>query len=176
MMDLTETQWVRHTVTHPVEGFNDMRWKKSGSLRIAFLIVLLLFFGEIADDRLYGATAIEALKCVPSVKTILIGGMDRGIDYKPLVDFLKKKDVNIICMEASGKRVYDMICGEQFPDPERVYCVAHLDEAVKLASEITGSGESCVMSPAAASYGIFKNFEELFFILCTAGKAHCLCS
>ncbi|MBQ1518749.1 MAG: YIP1 family protein [Ruminococcus sp.] len=55
MMDLTETQWVRHTVTHPVEGFNDMRWKKSGSLRIAFLIVLLLFFGEIADDRLYGA-------------------------------------------------------------------------------------------------------------------------
>ena len=106
------------------------------------------------------ATAIEALKCVPSVKTILIGGMDRGIDYKPLVDFLKKKDVNIICMEASGKRVYDMICGEQFPDPERVYCVAHLDEAVKLASEITGSGESCVMSPAAASYGIFKNFEE----------------
>lgn len=55
MMDLTETQWVRYAVTHPVEGFDDMRWKKSGSLKIAFLIVGLLFFGEIADDRLFGA-------------------------------------------------------------------------------------------------------------------------
>ena len=35
-----------------------------------------------------------------------------------------------------------------------------LDEAVKLAAEITPEGMSCVMSPAAASYGIFKNFEE----------------
>ena len=55
MMDLTETQWVRYAVTHPFEGFDDMRWKKSGSLKIAFLIVGLLFFGEIADDRLFGA-------------------------------------------------------------------------------------------------------------------------
>ncbi|MBP7186406.1 MAG: YIP1 family protein [Ruminococcus sp.] len=55
MMDLTETQWVRYAVTHPVEGFDDMRWKKSGSLKIAFLIVGLLFFGEIADDRLFAA-------------------------------------------------------------------------------------------------------------------------
>lgn len=54
MMDLTETQWVRHAVTHPVEGFEDMRWKKSGSLKIAFIIVGLFFFGEIANVMLYG--------------------------------------------------------------------------------------------------------------------------
>lgn len=55
MMDLTAAQWVRHAVTHPVEGFEDMRWKKSGSLKIAFLIVTLLFFAELAYGRLYGA-------------------------------------------------------------------------------------------------------------------------
>ena len=55
MMDLTAAQWVRHAVTHPVEGFEDMRWKKSGSLKIAFLIVSLLFLAELADGRLYGA-------------------------------------------------------------------------------------------------------------------------
>ena len=54
-MDLTAAQWVRHAVTHPVEGFEDMRWKKSGSLKIAFLIVTLLFFAELAYGRLYGA-------------------------------------------------------------------------------------------------------------------------
>lgn len=54
MMDLTQKQWVKHSVTHPFEGFEDMRWKKAGSLKIAFLIVLLFFFATIAYGRLYG--------------------------------------------------------------------------------------------------------------------------
>lgn len=54
MMDLTQKQWVKHTVMHPFEGFEDLRWKKGGSLKIAFLIVLLFFFAAIADGRLYG--------------------------------------------------------------------------------------------------------------------------
>ena len=54
MMNLSPVQWVGHAVTHPVEGFEDMRWKKSGSLKIAFFIVFLLFLAEIAYDRLYG--------------------------------------------------------------------------------------------------------------------------
>ncbi|MBP5432513.1 UDP-N-acetylmuramoyl-L-alanine--D-glutamate ligase [Ruminococcus sp.] len=107
------------------------------------------------------ATAISALQSVPKVGTILIGGMDRGIDYQPLVSFLADFDVKVICMEASGKRVYDMIqASGSFRDKERVHYADHLDDAVKLAAEITPEGMSCVMSPAAASYGIFKNFEE----------------
>lgn len=106
------------------------------------------------------ATAIEALKSVPNSKTILIGGMDRGIDYTSLVDFLNESDVNVICMETSGKRIFDMIKSTDFKNPERVHYVQHLDDAVKLAHEITPSGTSCVLSPASASYGIFKNFEE----------------
>lgn len=37
---------------------------------------------------------------------------------------------------------------------------ADLDEAVKLAVSITPSGKAILLSPAAASYGHFKNFEE----------------
>ena len=107
------------------------------------------------------ATAISALQSVPAVGTILIGGMDRGIDYQPLVDFLADFDVRVICMEASGKRVYDMIqASGSFNNRERVHYADHLEDAVMLAAEITPEGMSCVMSPAAASYGIFKNFEE----------------
>lgn len=101
------------------------------------------------------ATAIEALKSVPEPGTILIGGMDRGIDYTPLTDYLKESDVNVICMESSGKRIFDML-----PTCERIRFVPHLEDAVQLAAEITPCGKSCVMSPASASYGIFKNFEE----------------
>ena len=105
------------------------------------------------------ATAIEAVKSVPEAATILVGGMDRGIDYTPLPDFLTTSEVNVICMEASGKRVYDML-SESAEDLSRIYYVPHLEDAVKLAAEITPEGRSCVLSPAAASYGIFKNFEE----------------
>jgi len=54
MMDLRPAEWVRHAVLHPAEGFEDMRWKKAGSLKIAFFIVFMLFFGQIADEKLYG--------------------------------------------------------------------------------------------------------------------------
>ena len=54
MMDLSEKQWVSHAVFHPFEGFEDMRWKKSGSLKIAFFIVFLFFVGTVIRDRLYG--------------------------------------------------------------------------------------------------------------------------
>lgn len=128
----------------------------------------LEFVDEINGVRYYDdsistacATAIEALKSVPKAGTILIGGMDRGIDYASLVEFLADFQVNVICMETSGKRIFDMIqTAENFNSPERVHYADHLEEAVKLASQITPKGTSCVLSPAAASYGIFKNFEE----------------
>ena len=54
MMNLTQKQWLKHAVTHISDGFEDMRWKKSGSLKIAFCILILFFFAEIAHERLYG--------------------------------------------------------------------------------------------------------------------------
>jgi UDP-N-acetylmuramoylalanine--D-glutamate ligase len=106
------------------------------------------------------ATSVEAIKSVPDAGTILIGGMDRGIDYTTLIDFLNECDINIICMEKSGRRIFDTIKNIEFRNPERVFYAEHLDEAVLLAAEITEKGKSCILSPAAASYGIFKNFEE----------------
>ena len=54
MMDLTAREWVGHAVTNPVEGFEDMRWKKAGSLKISALIVFLWFAAAVFRDRLYG--------------------------------------------------------------------------------------------------------------------------
>lgn len=54
MTKLTPIQWVGYVVFHPVDGFENMRWKKAGSLKIAFIIVFLLFFALIAHERLYG--------------------------------------------------------------------------------------------------------------------------
>ncbi len=108
-------------------------------------------------------TAIQALHSVEDADTILIGGMDRGIDYDELIRALYRyPKLHVILMEATGRRIDQEIRADyqDFPNPERLYLTERLEDAVKLAAEKTRPGRSCVLSPAAASYGIFKNFEE----------------
>lgn len=103
-------------------------------------------------------STIQAIESLHDVDTVLIGGLDRGIDYNPLIDFLITSSVsNVIFMYASGQRVYEEWCKRSDKD---AYVVENLEEAVKLAKKVTTKGKTCLLSPAAASYGYFKNFEE----------------
>ena len=108
-------------------------------------------------------TTIQALNTIGNADTVLIGGMDRDISYVNLEEYLASSKVaHIILMEATGKRIYREIM-ENMPDfagKDRLYVVEHLQDAVALAKEITRKGGSCILSPAAASYGIFKDFEK----------------
>ncbi len=109
------------------------------------------------------AAAIQAVVSLKDVDTLLVGGMDRGIDYKELIEFLSDCTVsNIILMSDSGKRILKEI-KENYTDESflsKLHYTVKLDGAVKLAKELTAKGKSCVMSPAAASYNDFRNFEE----------------
>lgn len=98
---------------------------------------------------------IEAVKALGNVDTLIIGGMDRGIDYKEFIEYLNNSDIrNIICMPQTGHDIAKDL------KEERRYVVNTIEEAVNLAKRITAKGKSCLLSPAAASYGFFKNFEE----------------
>ena len=108
-------------------------------------------------------TTIQALKTLKDTDTVLIGGMDRGIDYRELIEYLSDCPVpHIILMEATGKRIYKEIHKyyPEFKNRARLILAEHLEDGVKRARQITRPGTSCVLSPAAASYGIFRNFEE----------------
>jgi len=101
--------------------------------------------------------AISACESIPDAQVILIGGMDRGISYKVLEDYIKEhKEYRFICMYATGKRIVE----EGLMGLTNVCLVEDLKEAVDKAFEMTDEGKGCVLSPAAASYGYFKNFEE----------------
>lgn len=54
MMDLTQKQWVGHVIFHPFEGFENLRWKKGGTLKYTAVILIALFFALIAYDRWCG--------------------------------------------------------------------------------------------------------------------------
>lgn len=105
---------------------------------------------------------ISAATSLSNAKTLLIGGMDRGIDYTVLEQFIPAHNEYIyICMYESGKRIYDAVTGKAgYTDAGNLYYVEDLKAAVSKAKEVTKTGYACVLSPAAASYGYFKNFEE----------------
>ncbi len=107
-------------------------------------------------------TTIQALNTLKNADTVIIGGMDRGISYESLIRYLSETDIShIILMEETGKRIYKEIENmSDFNGVERLILVEHLEDAVREAKNVTAKGRACVMSPAAASYGIFKNFEE----------------
>lgn len=96
---------------------------------------------------------IAAIEALGDVDTLIMGGMDRGVDQKKLVEFLQKGVVkNIIGMPETGWQVV-----EELGNGETVQT---MQEAVELAKKVTEKGKSCLLSPAAASYNVYKNFEE----------------
>jgi hypothetical protein len=64
--------WLKHCVFHPVEGFEDLRWKKQGSLKIAFGIVFLLFVAMVVDRQLTGFQFNENYVKVFNVVPLLV--------------------------------------------------------------------------------------------------------
>ena len=103
-------------------------------------------------------TAIACVNTIGAGDTLIIGGLDRGIDYTNFEKFLiDSKLVNIICMYDTGRKIFDNIVGKT---NKNVILVKDIYEAVECAKKVTKKGRACAMSPAAASYGFFKNFEE----------------
>ena len=99
---------------------------------------------------------IQALQSIENAKSVIIGGMDRNIDYSLLIDFIRSHtDILYIFAYPSGERIY-----KEVGNLPCCVLVADLQAAVRTAAARTPQGSSCVLSPAAASYGYFKNFEE----------------
>jgi len=109
--------------------------------------------------------------------------MDRGIDYSVLEVFVKENpQYTYIFMYDTGKRIYGALTGlqagagnadatenreaagvmacQECMGSRNCFLVDTLADAVALAKRLTEPGKACVMSPAAPSYGVFKNFEE----------------
>jgi UDP-N-acetylmuramoylalanine--D-glutamate ligase len=88
--------------------------------------------------------------------TLIAGGHDRGVDYAPLVNYLKSHEVaGVVCMGPSGERIHDGLSGMK-----NLFMARNMSEAMALARDMTPEGGVILLSPAAPSYGLFANFEE----------------
>lgn len=105
-------------------------------------------------------SAINAVKSLGNVGTIILGGMDRGIDYTDLADFLKTADIdNIVLVGQTTERMQTLFTAEGIAERINIYPCYHFDKGVAKAKEVTAAGKICLLSPAASSYDMFKNFE-----------------
>ena len=105
-------------------------------------------------------STVSAIEAIPNAGVVLLGGMDRRIDYSALVSYLSSSDLKtVICMYQSGKRIFEMLREVEDVRPQVVYR-ENLREAVALALRAARAGEAVLLSPAAASYGDFRDFAE----------------
>lgn len=102
-------------------------------------------------------STIDAVNAIKNVNTIIVGGKDRGVNLSELINFLKTSNIeNIICLPKTGEYIKEGLESSN----KKVYFTNELEEAVNIAKKVTKKNTVCLLSPAASSYGYFKNFEE----------------
>ena len=109
------------------------------------------------------ATAPEVvlleLEALGDVDTLLFGGLDRGLDYTAFVRALAQSTVrNLIGLPQTGHAICDAV--EALHTGKTLVRAADMEDAVREAYRLTASGKTCLFSPAAASYNVYRNFEE----------------
>ncbi|MEU4236378.1 UDP-N-acetylmuramoyl-L-alanine--D-glutamate ligase [Actinoplanes sp. NPDC026619] len=116
----------------------------------------LTFVDDTLSTSPYSAIhAIEAYAARPL--TVLVGGTDRGLDYTPLREFLADRELTVIGIPDSGPRILESLAGLE---KIRVENADDLPAAVRLARKLTPAGGVVLLSPAAPSYGRYRNFEH----------------
>jgi len=105
--------------------------------------------------------AIAAIKALRRVNTLILGGYDRGIDYTNLIDYLGENPVaNVAFTGPAGERILTEWRATSLPLPENIMVENDFQKIVAFAFEHTAPNKIALLSPAAASYNQFKNFEE----------------
>jgi len=95
-------------------------------------------------------------------KIILIcGGYDKNIPYAPLGPVINEKVKALILLGATSPKIEAAVKeAENYNESLDIYHTNSMEEAVKLASEISIKGDIVSLSPASASFDMFKDFEH----------------
>ena len=91
----------------------------------------------------------------------IAGGTDKGNDYAPLKEFARAKVHTLVCMGVDNAKLVKEFTGVV----PQVVSTASLDEAMRAAKAAARAGDAVLLSPACASFDLFKNYEnrgELF--------------
>jgi len=97
-----------------------------------------------------------ALESVGADVILIMGGVDKGNDYTMLKDMVHQKVKAIICLGKDNKRIHEAF--EE--DVEIIVNTFSANEAVQIAYHLAKKGDTVLLSPACASFDLFKNYED----------------
>jgi len=97
-----------------------------------------------------------ALESMTKPTILILGGVDKGNDYSFIMDLVKEKVKAIVCMGTDNRKIHEAF-GK---DVELIVNTGNAKEAVQAAFHFAERGDAVLLSPACASFDLFKNYED----------------
>ena len=97
-----------------------------------------------------------ALESMTRPTVLILGGVDKGNDYSLLLEGVKEKVKAIICLGMDTQKIHEAFEGIV----PTVVNTQDATEAVQLAFRLATKGDTVLLSPACASFDLFKNYED----------------
>ena len=97
-----------------------------------------------------------ALESMTKPVILILGGIDKGNDYSLLHDLVKEKVKAIVCMGTDNIKIHESF-GEIVP---LMVSTDNAKDAVQSAFHFANKGDVILLSPACASFDLFKNYED----------------
>jgi UDP-N-acetylmuramoylalanine--D-glutamate ligase/UDP-N-acetylmuramate--L-alanine ligase/UDP-N-acetylenolpyruvoylglucosamine reductase len=105
---------------------------------------------------------IAAIKSFTEPETLILGGSDKGLNYKELGEIIKKKSniKNILLIGTTANKIKESI--KEKESGFKIYDLGYapMKEIVEKAYEVSGKGSVVILSPASASFDMFKNYKD----------------
>ncbi len=97
--------------------------------------------------------ALESMK-QPTI--LILGGQDKGNDYNEIMELVQEKVKAIVCMGIDNRAIHTAF-GHII---ESIVDTSSAIDAVKAAYTLADKGDAVLLSPACASFDLFKNYED----------------
>ena len=97
-----------------------------------------------------------ALESMERPTILILGGVDKGNDYSLIRDLVKEKVKAIVCLGLDNRKIHEAFQN----DVPLMVNTASAEEAVKAAFHFATKGDTVLLSPACASFDLFKNYED----------------
>lgn len=97
-----------------------------------------------------------ALESMTKPTILILGGVDKGNDYSELFDLVKEKVKAIVCLGTDNRKIHEAF-GKYV---ELIVNTSSAKEAVHAAFHFAEKGDAVLLSPACASFDLFKNYED----------------
>lgn len=97
-----------------------------------------------------------ALESMEKPTVWIAGGVDKGNDYGLLKEMVKEKVRIIVCLGLDNRKIHEAFGA----DVDMIINTTSMNEAVHVAKQMAKKGEAVLLSPACASFDLFKNYED----------------